>query len=178
MPWAHEEPQPIEAKVELLRRFRGGYDLGTDFVIGIFDESQQRALGGCGLHPRGGPRSLEIGYWVRADATRQGIGSRVCALLTRTAFDWCGIERLDIKVEPGNEASVAIPRRLGFHQDGLLRAHLADRDDEPLRDALVFTMLASEFPNSAAATATSDIDLRWLDSAGIERDAPVRTEPA
>ncbi len=24
MPWAHDEPQPLEAKAELLRRFRGG----------------------------------------------------------------------------------------------------------------------------------------------------------
>jgi len=36
MPWARAEPQELSEKVDLLRRFRGQFDLGTDFVMGIF----------------------------------------------------------------------------------------------------------------------------------------------
>ena len=174
MPWARSEPTSIDAKVELLRSFRGAYDTGSDFILGVFDESRERVLGGTGLHPRGGPRSIEIGYWVRADATRQGIATRLCTLLMRTAFDWCGVERLDINVEPTNEASVAIPRRLGFHEDGLLRSRLEDHDDQPLRDAMVFSMLREEYDASPAASC----ELCWFDAAGVERDAPVPPEDA
>ena len=36
MPWAMDEPKPLDEKVELLRRFRGQFDLGEDFVYGVF----------------------------------------------------------------------------------------------------------------------------------------------
>jgi RimJ/RimL family protein N-acetyltransferase len=37
MPWAHDEPKPVEEKLELLRGFRAAFDQGEDFVYGIFD---------------------------------------------------------------------------------------------------------------------------------------------
>src|SRR6185295_2082821 len=60
MPWAHEEPQPLEAKVALLRRFRGNFDLGQDYVYGIFEGHESRVVGGSGLHTRLGPDAFEI----------------------------------------------------------------------------------------------------------------------
>ncbi len=179
MPWANAEPTTMDEKVEQLRGFRGSYDLGRDFVMGIFDPSQQRVLGGTGLHPRGGPRTLEIGYWVRADEVRQGIATRACRMLVRTAFDWCGVERLDVKVEPSNVASCAVPRRLGFVEEGVRRGELDDHADGPLRDAVMFTMLRSEFESNPA----SDVDVRWFDATGVrvERQlarAAIRQRPA
>lgn len=166
MPWAANEPQPLEAKVDLLRTFRGNYDLGEDFVLAIFDEQQQRVLGGTGLHPRGGPGSLEIGYWVRADATRQGIASRVVTLLTRTAFDWCEVDRVDVKVEPHNEASLVIPRRMGFTEHAELGRCAPAGEEGVDRPAIVFTMDAAQFARSPAA----DCELRWFDAAGRTRE--------
>ncbi len=32
--------------------------------------------GGAGLHPRQGPGILEIGYWIRSSAARQGAAGR------------------------------------------------------------------------------------------------------
>jgi len=49
MPWAHDEPEPLQAKVERLRRFRGMFDLGQDFVYAILDRDEARLLGGTGL---------------------------------------------------------------------------------------------------------------------------------
>ena len=54
MPWAEHEPQPLDQKVELLRTFRGGFDLGQDFVYGILAPDESQALGGTGLHTRVG----------------------------------------------------------------------------------------------------------------------------
>ena len=55
MPWAHDEPQSLDEKVELLRLFRGNFDLGKDFVYGIFSPDESEALGGAGLaHARRG----------------------------------------------------------------------------------------------------------------------------
>src|SRR5207253_3151820 len=54
MPWAAGEPEEVAVKIERLRRFRGDFDLGLDFVYGIFDPSGAQVLGGTGLHTRQG----------------------------------------------------------------------------------------------------------------------------
>jgi len=163
MPWAHHEPQSVDEKVDLLRRFRGRFDLGEDFVYGIFTADGSRVLGGCGLHRRSGVGTLEIGYWIRADATGQGLATETVRLLTKAAFTTCDIERLDILVEPDNAASAAIPRKLGFTEEARLRRHLpSGHAGEPMRDALVFTLLAEEFVGSAMAA----IELHAFDCRG------------
>jgi RimJ/RimL family protein N-acetyltransferase len=166
MPWAHDEPQELERKVELMRTFRGRFDLDQDFVYGIFDVDESRVLGGCGLHPRGGPRSLEIGYWVRADAVRRGIATEITTMLAMAAFRVSGVERLDVLVEPDNEASAAIPRRLGFVEEARMRRRLRAGDDQPLRDAVYFSMLRDEFEASTMASfAMSAFDCRGAELA-------------
>lgn len=165
MPWAHDEPQPVERKVELMRAFRGAFDLDRDYVYGVFDAKEERVLGGCGLHPRGGPRSLEIGYWVHSETVRQGIATEITTMLAQAAFRWSGVERLDVLVEPANAASAAVPRRLGFLEEGVLRRRLqAHAPAQPLRDALVFTMLREEFDASPMAS----FELRAFDGCGTQ----------
>ena len=73
------------------------------------------------------------------------------AVLTRVGFEVCGLERVDIQVEPHNERSLRIPRRLGFSEDGVLRRRLEPMgDDERRRDSILFTMIADELPASSA----------------------------
>jgi RimJ/RimL family protein N-acetyltransferase len=152
MPWARNEPQTLEQKVELLRRFRGAFDSDEDYAYGVFERDESRQLGGTGLHARGGPASLEIGYFIRADALRRGFATELTAVLTRVAVELCGTARVDIQVEPENEASLGVPRKLGFRHDGTLRSRLDPVDPGgPRRDALLFTMLAEELPASPCA---------------------------
>lgn len=149
MPWIRFEPQTLEEKVELLRGFRGRFDLGEQFAYGIFDREETKLLGGCGLHPRGGEGSLEIGYWVAVDAIGQGIATEQAAVLTRAGFELFRLERVDIQVEPHNERSLAIPRKLGFTQEGVLRRRLdPDEDDGPRRDSVLFTLVREELAES------------------------------
>ena len=58
--------------------------------------------------------SLEIGYWIRADAIGRGFATELTAVLTRVGFELCGLARIDLQIEPGNDRSRAIPRKLGF----------------------------------------------------------------
>jgi RimJ/RimL family protein N-acetyltransferase len=148
MPWIRFEPQTIAEKVELLRGFRGQFDLGQNFAYGIFDREETTLLGGAGLHPRGGDGSLEIGYWVAAGAIGRGIATEAAAVLTRAGLELCGLERIDIQVEPNNERSLAIPRKLGFTQEGVLRRRLEPGDGGPRRDSMLFTMLREELAGS------------------------------
>ena len=83
MPWAANEPQTVEQKVELMRRFRGLFDRGEDYVYGIFNKDETRALGGTGLHTRLKDNALEIGYWLHKDFINRGFATETTSALTK-----------------------------------------------------------------------------------------------
>ena len=118
MPWAQSEPQTLEEKVELLRRFRGQFDLGRDFVMGIFDRGEERVLGGTGLHKRVGQDALEIGYWIRESDIGRGLATETTAALTRVAFEICGVDRVEIRIDPENERSFGDPAQARLRRGG------------------------------------------------------------
>ena len=149
MPWARFEPQSVEEKVQLCRMFRGQFDLDDNYVYGIFSLDETEQLGGSGFHKRANEGSLEIGYWVAAGAIGRGIATEVAAVQTRAGFELSGLDRVDIQVEPTNERSLAIPRKLGFTEEGTLRRRLEPGEDEaPRRDSVIFTMLREELEGS------------------------------
>ncbi len=156
MPWARAEPQSLDEKVRLLRRFRGQFDLGQDFVYGIFSAEETEVVGGTGLHTRVGDDAFEIGYWIRASRIGQGFATEASAALTRVAFELCAVDRVEIRVDPANEASAAVPRKLGFREEATLRRRLPGGEDAAPRDVLVFSLFGDEFTGSPAAGAQVD----------------------
>lgn len=159
MPWAANEPTDLEAKIALLRRWRGQFDLGQDFTYGIFDRQETEALGSTGLHTRHRSDGREIGYWVRADRLNQGIATETAAALTRVAFEIDRLDWVEIRCDVANVRSAAVPRKLGFtHEATLRRRRFGDR----LRDTMVWTLLADEYPTSPAAR----VPIEAYDAAG------------
>jgi RimJ/RimL family protein N-acetyltransferase len=154
MPWAAEEPQPLEQKLELLRSFRGRFDLGEDFVYGLFTPDQAEVVGGAGLHTRVGGGALEIGYWLRASRTGRGLAREATAALALAALRVCGVDRVEIRVDPGNEASLRIPRALRFTEEAILRRRLPAGEGAEPRDAVVFSLFAEELATSPVAGAS------------------------
>ena len=150
MPWAADEPQSLEDKVALLRQFRGKFDLGQDFTYGIFTRDEQQVVGGTGLHTRIGDDAFEIGYWIRASRAGEGLGTESTAALTRVAFELTDVDRIEIRCEPENEPSRAIPRRLGYREEATLRRRL--RQPEP-RDVVIYSLFRDDFDSSPAASA-------------------------
>jgi RimJ/RimL family protein N-acetyltransferase len=154
MDWAQDEPLPLDAKIELLRTFRSSFDLGTEFVYAIFARDESRVVGGSGLHPRAGDGSLEIGYWLRVSETGKGYMAEAVSALTQAAFTWCGVERVEIRIDPTNEASLKVARRLGYIEEGVLRRR-RDRptDGAAKGDVVVYSLLPGELKGSPAAAA-------------------------
>jgi RimJ/RimL family protein N-acetyltransferase len=152
MPWARNEPTSVEEKAQLLRRFRGRFDLGQDFVYGIFDAEEAEVVGGTGLHTRVGDDALEIGYWIRDSRVGQGYATEVTAALTRVAFEVCEVDRVEIRVDPDNATSLAIPRRLGFGEEATLRRRLPSGDGTPT-DVTVFSLFPEELADTPSAAA-------------------------
>jgi RimJ/RimL family protein N-acetyltransferase len=152
MPWSQDHPQEVEDLLELLRGWRARFDLDEDYVYGIFDPGESQVLGGTGLHTRAGAHALEIGYWIHADYINRGLATEAAAALTRVAFEVNQVQRVEIHHDPGNLASAAVPRKLGFVHEATLRQRTRGPDGEP-RDAAIWTLLASEYPASPAAQA-------------------------
>jgi RimJ/RimL family protein N-acetyltransferase len=161
MPWAANEPTDVQTKIDLLRRWRGRFDLGEDFLYGIFNREETRVLGGTGLHTRVGPEAREIGYWIRAAFTHQGYATEVSSALTRVAFEIDGVRRMEIHMAVENAFSAAVPRRLGYTHEGTLRQRTLLSDGR-YHDMMIWTLLKDEYPASPCAGA----ELEAFDSLG------------
>ncbi|UCG24278.1 MAG: GNAT family N-acetyltransferase [Chloroflexota bacterium] len=157
MPWAKDEPTDLKTKIDLLRRFRGDFDLGKNSIYGIFDADESRVLGGTGLHTRAEDESpelpaREIGYWIHKDHINQGLATEVSAALTRVAFEVDKMDRVEIRCDPQNVRSAAIPRKLGFRHEATLARRLTTTFGEP-RETMIWSLFADDYPGTPSAMA-------------------------
>jgi RimJ/RimL family protein N-acetyltransferase len=133
MPWC-VEPVKIEDQREFVEGTFPKWMTGEAFNYAIFDsdeaETQAQArtrtqaqprtrtqIGALSLMDRLGPGGLEIGYWLRTDATGRGVMTRAVGRLTEVGLALPGIERIEIHCDEANVRSAAVPRRLGYRLD-------------------------------------------------------------
>jgi RimJ/RimL family protein N-acetyltransferase len=155
MPWVHAEPELTEEKEKRLKRFRGMFDLGQDYIYGIFNPKETRLLGGTGLHTRLGENQLEIGYWIHKDFVNQGLVTESTCALIKVAFEIIHVHRLEIHCDPGNFASAAIPRKLGFTHEGTLRGKTRFLDR--WSDSMIWGLLEDEYSDGPASKAGIEV---------------------
>lgn len=90
------------------------------FVCTVLRDHQ--IIGIAGYHPIDWSiRSVEIGYWLSREAVGNGIMTRCCRVLVDHAFVQLGLNRVTIPVAVENVRSRAVPERLGFQQEGILK---------------------------------------------------------
>lgn len=85
--------------------------------------------------------SFEIGYWVRTAQTGRGLAAEATEALTRHAFQTLGARRVEIRMDDRNHRSSAVPERLGFQLEGVLRNHVRDHHGR-LRDTRVYALVS------------------------------------
>lgn len=121
MPW-HSAHVTVDDTRAWMRQARGKFDLMQDFVMGIFRRDTGACIGGTGIHLRSVEAStIEIGYWLAVDAVGNGFAREAAAALVGVAFGDVECRRIEIRVEPENQKSRAIPIALGFEQEGIAR---------------------------------------------------------
>jgi RimJ/RimL family protein N-acetyltransferase len=147
--WTLDEPTPVDRTRERLRSWVEQYGNGTALRFAIVPAvNPLHILGGGGLATRFGPGTLDIGYWLRRSATRQGIASAAISALVVRAFAVRGVERLILQCDDGNHRSAALARSLGFRLIGPATTEYPDGTPRPV---LRFEMLRCAFDGEHGA---------------------------
>ena len=153
IPFMKDEPRSLQQTARWLREIRAAFDLGQMFRYAVFDAKEQKLLCENMLLARVGPGGLEIGYWTHKDAIGRGIANEATCAMIRVAFEIEKVKRVEIMCAPENSASASIPARLGFTHEATLKKRALDSDGE-VRDLMVWSLFAEEYPSSPAAKIT------------------------
>jgi RimJ/RimL family protein N-acetyltransferase len=153
MAWTEDEPEELQKKIDRLRRYRGLFDLGSEFHYGIFDHEEKGVLGAIGLHTRVGPDAREIGYWIHQGHIHQGLATEATAAMVKVAFEINGAERVEVHCDPANACNAAIPRKLGFTQEAILRRRQSF-GNLGKQDQMIWTLFDDQYPSSPSAESS------------------------
>lgn len=94
---------------------------------------------------RKGFQNAYLAYYGMAAFARRGLMTRAVGLAVRYAFDDIGLHRLEANIQPGNAASIALIKRVGFRKEGFSPRYL--RIDDVWHDHERWAILADDPPN-------------------------------
>jgi ribosomal-protein-serine acetyltransferase len=104
----------------------------------IFDAKAKKLIGASGFNAINWKvPAFEIGYWVNIHYAGQGLITQAVNILTQYAFSRWNAKRIEIRCDPENAKSAAIPKRLGF----LLEAHFKNHRVQPVSKKLSGTLV-------------------------------------
>lgn len=101
---------------ELLGSWIRDFEVGNSYIFSVWEQSEAALVGGVGLYPRVGPGALEIGYWIRRTRAGRGFATEASHALTQLGFEFPGVVRIEMHVDPRNHASLRIPEKLGYRR--------------------------------------------------------------
>lgn len=82
----------------------------------------------------------ELAYLVSSGHQNKGVASSAVAWAVDEAFRTHGMNKVFLRVDPGNMASIRVAEKNGFQREGLLRQDFRTNDDR-LLDVIVFGKL-------------------------------------
>ena len=107
---------------------------------------KEMAVGRVGLHHLNWQNKIgAIGYWLSKNAQGHGIIVQSCKWLINYGFHELGLHRIEIKAAVENTKSQAIPLKLNFKKEGILRQ--AELVNGEFIDLVLYSILSSEWEN-------------------------------
>ena len=141
LPWLDTNTS-VEASLHFIRHALQQFANNDGFQAGIWFEGD--LAGVIGYHAIDwANRKTALGYWLGASFQGKGLMTRACQALVDYAFNELDLNRLEIRCAVGNTRSCAIPQRLGFQQEGLLRQ--VEWLYDHFVDHVVYSVLAREW---------------------------------
>jgi ribosomal-protein-serine acetyltransferase len=146
LPWAAGE-STVERHLEFIRQARRQAADDNGFQTAIVDG--EAIVGVIGFHRVDWTnRATSIGYWIAEASRGRGTVTEAVRALTTHAFEVWKLNRVEIRAATGNARSAAIPTRLGFTLEGVLRQ--VERHADHFKDVAVYSVLAPEWPAAAS----------------------------
>ena len=141
LPWVDMTTE-VEHTLNFIKTSLQQFAGNDGFSAGIW--SGDEFIGGIGTHKIDWLyRRVEIGYWIAQEFQGRGIVTDACRAVIEHAFDEWKLNRVEIHCAVENEKSCAIPKRLGFQFEGVLReAQLLNGEYLDIR---VYAMLARDW---------------------------------
>ncbi len=154
------EPQDTRAYIETALQMRAD---GNRFAFAVLDDATGEVLGSTSFHDiLPAVKRVEIGYtWYRKSVQRSHVNTTCKLLMLQHAFDQLGCNVVGWRTDNFNFASQRAIERLGARKDGVIRGH-ALRRDGTIRDTVMYSMRAGEWPESRAQLL-SLLELHALD---------------
>lgn len=104
----------------------------------------RQVAGRIGLHYINHQNKIaSIGYWLGEQYQGRGIITASCKKLVTYGFNILGLNRIEIKCGTGNYKSQAIPERLGFKKEGIIRQ--GELVNDTFIDLCLYSMLKQEW---------------------------------
>jgi [ribosomal protein S5]-alanine N-acetyltransferase len=104
----------------------------------------------------GALRSAYLGYYSFAPHADRGCMRAGLSLALRHAFGELRLHRVEANIQPGNEASIALVRRLGFSREGFSRRYL--KIGGRWRDHQRWALLADDWRRRGPGAAERDAE--------------------
>ena len=142
------EPEQTRAYIETALQMR---EQGSRFAFAVIDEAGERVLGSTSFHDiMPAVQRVEIGYtWYAQSVQRSHVNTTCKLLMMGHAFDTLGCAVVGWRTDNYNFASQRAIERLGAKKDGVIRHHQLRRDGT-VRDTVMYSMTASEWPEAKA----------------------------
>lgn len=146
---------PVWSRAEgeaFVRRQWARAQTGAGYPFVITRTADARPLGTIGLWLRDLPEGrATLGYWLSPQARGNGTAARALTTVTTWATTELRVPRLQLLVEPWNEASARTAERAGFTREGVLRAW--QEVGGVRRDMVMYGRVAEPSSGSGAAQA-------------------------
>ncbi|MBS1787703.1 MAG: GNAT family N-acetyltransferase [Acidobacteria bacterium] len=139
--WVDRSDSP-EATRQFIKDSQRRYENKEALSAGIWYNGQLAGAIGV-VHYDWFNRKLEIGYWISIDHQGKGIITRSVAAMIDDAFENLGLNRVEIQCATENVRSRAVPERLGFRSDGVMRE--SSLLNNQFVDKVIYSILASEW---------------------------------
>ncbi|MBS0415643.1 MAG: GNAT family N-acetyltransferase [Proteobacteria bacterium] len=142
------EPEQTRAYIDTALQMR---EQGSRLAFAVVDEASARVLGSTSFHDiLPAVQRVEIGWtWYAHSAQRSHVNTTCKLLMMGHAFDTLGCQVVGWRTDNYNFASQRAIERLGARKDGVIRHH-ALRRDGTVRDTVMYSMTAAEWPEARA----------------------------
>ena len=119
LPWVDDTRSPADV-LAFIKRTQQQFGQNNGFQTALVYRGEMAGM--CGYkHIDWTRRSTELGYWLGARFQGHGLMTSACRAYLAHAFRDLELNRVEVRAAVGNARSRAIPERLGFTHEGIIR---------------------------------------------------------